>query len=142
MRPNAFLQTNTAMAEKLYGLAVEYAGLTGGETVYDLYCGTGTIGLVMASNAMTVWGVEASEESVACAIENAELNGVGNAAFFAGEVGRSLEELRERAGRAGRGRRRSAASRAVGEGPATGRTAGGAADSSTCRATPRRWPAT
>ena len=47
---------------------------------------------------MTVWGVEASEESVACAIENAELNGIGNAAFFAGEVGRSLEELRERAG--------------------------------------------
>ena len=98
VRPNAFLQTNTAMAEKLYELAVEYAALTGDETVYDLYCGTGTIGLVMAGNAMTVWGVEASEESVACAIENAELNGVGNAAFFAGEVGRSLEELRERAG--------------------------------------------
>ncbi len=98
VRPNAFLQTNTAMAEKLYELAIEYAGLEGGETVYDLYCGTGTIGLVMAKNAMTVWGVEASEESVACAIENAELNGIGNAAFFAGEVGRSLEELRERAG--------------------------------------------
>jgi 23S rRNA (uracil1939-C5)-methyltransferase len=98
VRPNAFLQTNTAMAERLYELAVEYAGLGGGETVYDLYCGTGTIGLVMARMAMTVWGVEASEESVACAIENAELNGIGNAAFFAGEVGRSLEELRERSG--------------------------------------------
>jgi 23S rRNA (uracil1939-C5)-methyltransferase len=98
VRPNAFLQTNTQMAERLYTLAVEYASLTGGETVYDLYCGTGTIGLVLASNAMTVWGVEASEESVACAIENAELNGIGNAAFFAGEVGRSLEELRERSG--------------------------------------------
>ena len=98
IRPNAFLQTNTAMAERLYELAVEYAGMQGGETVYDLYCGTGTIGLVMAKSAMTVWGVEASEESVACAIENAELNGIGNAAFFAGEVGRSLEELRERAG--------------------------------------------
>ena len=98
VRPNAFLQTNTAMAERLYELAVEYAGLEGGETVYDLYCGTGTIGLVMAKNAMTVWGVEASEESVACAIENAELNGIGNTAFFAGEVGRSLEELRERSG--------------------------------------------
>ena len=48
VRPNAFLQTNTAMAEKLYELAIEYAGLEGGETVYDLYCGTGTIGLVMA----------------------------------------------------------------------------------------------
>lgn len=98
VRPNAFLQTNSAMAEQLYGLAVEYAGLSGKETVYDLYCGTGTIGLVMAKSAMTVWGVEVSEESVACAIENVELNGIGNAAFFAGEVGHSVEELRERSG--------------------------------------------
>ena len=98
IRPNAFLQTNTAMAERLYELAIEYAGLTGAETVYDLYCGTGTIGLSMASQALTVWGVEANEESVACAIENAGLNGVTNAAFFAGEVGRSVEELAERAG--------------------------------------------
>ena len=98
IRPNAFLQTNTAMAERIYEFAVEYAGLEGAETVFDLYCGTGTIGLVMALRAMTVWGVEASEESVACAIENAELNGIGNAAFFAGDVARSLEELRERAG--------------------------------------------
>ncbi len=98
IRPNAFLQTNTAMAEKLYELAIEYAGLTGSETVYDLYCGTGTIGLSMASQALTVWGVEANEESVACAIENAGLNGISNAAFFAGEVGRSLEDLAERAG--------------------------------------------
>ncbi len=98
VRPNAFLQTNSAMAERLYELAIEYAGLTGGETVYDLYCGTGTIGLTIARAAMTVWGIDASEESIACAIENAELNGIGNAAFFAGEVGRSLEELRERSG--------------------------------------------
>ena len=49
VRPNAFLQTNTAMAERLYELAIEYAGLTGSETVYDLYCGIGTIGLAMAS---------------------------------------------------------------------------------------------
>ena len=59
--------------------------LTGGETVYDLYCGTGTIGLALAAQALTVWGVEISEESVACAIENAELNGIANAAFFAGQ---------------------------------------------------------
>src|ERR671930_939247 len=98
IRPNAFLQTNTEMAERLYELAIEAAGLTGGETVYDLYCGIGTIGLVMASQALTVWGVEVSEESVACALENAELNGIGNAAFFAGNVGQSLEELRGRAG--------------------------------------------
>ena len=98
IRPNAFLQTNTEMAERLYGLAREYAALTGRETVYDLYCGTGTIGLTLARDALTVWGVEISEESVACAIENAELNGIVNAAFFAGNVGQSLEELAERAG--------------------------------------------
>jgi len=98
IRPNAFLQTNTTMAERLYELAVDYAALSGRETLYDLYCGTGTIALVMARRALTVWGVEVSEESVACAIENATLNGITNSAFFAGEVGRSLEELRERSG--------------------------------------------
>jgi 23S rRNA (uracil1939-C5)-methyltransferase len=98
VRPNAFLQTNTLMAERLYELAADSAGLTGGETVYDLYCGIGTIGLSLARNALTVWGIEISEESVACAIENAELNAIGNAAFFAGNVGEVLRELRERAG--------------------------------------------
>jgi 23S rRNA (uracil1939-C5)-methyltransferase len=98
IRPNAFLQTNTQMAERLYALALEYAALTGEETVYDLYCGTGTIGLSMARDALTVWGVDVSEESIACALENAELNEIGNAAFFAGNVGQALEELRERAG--------------------------------------------
>ena len=99
VRPNAFLQTNTAMAERLYELAIEYADLTGTETVYDLYCGIGTIGLAMAGRALTVWGVEANEESVACAIENAGLNRVSNAAFFAGEVGNSIADLAERAGK-------------------------------------------
>jgi 23S rRNA (uracil1939-C5)-methyltransferase len=98
VRPNAFLQTNTEMAEQLYALAREFAGLSGGETVYDLYCGIGTIGLSLAASALTVWGIEISEESVACAIENTELNGIGNAAFFAGNVGEVLEELRNRAG--------------------------------------------
>jgi 23S rRNA (uracil1939-C5)-methyltransferase len=98
IRPNAFLQTNTKMAERLYEIAREYAALTGNETVYDLYCGIGTIGLTLARDALTVWGVEVSEESVACALENADLNGITNAAFFAGEVGASLEELAERAG--------------------------------------------
>ena len=98
VRPNAFLQTNTRMAERLYDLARDAAGLTGTETVFDLYCGIGTIGLSLARDAMTVWGVEISEESVACAIENAELNSIGNAAFFAGNVGDALRELRERAG--------------------------------------------
>ena len=99
VRPNAFLQTNTGMAEKLYALAIEYAGLTGTETVYDLYCGTGTIGLSMAEpRADSVWGVDISEESIACALENLDLNQIGNAAFFAGNVGQVLEELAERAG--------------------------------------------
>jgi 23S rRNA (uracil1939-C5)-methyltransferase len=98
LRPNAFLQTNTAMCEVLYRLAGDYAALTGDETVYDLYCGTGTIGLSLARSALTVWGIELSEESVACAVENAGLNGIANAAFFAGDVGRDLDELRDRAG--------------------------------------------
>src|SRR5207237_463528 len=98
VRPNAFLQTNTRMAERLYGLAREFAALTGEQTVYDLYCGIGTIGLTLARDALTVWGVEVSEESVACALENADLNGITNAAFFAGNVGQSIEELRGRSG--------------------------------------------
>jgi 23S rRNA (uracil1939-C5)-methyltransferase len=98
VRPNAFLQTNTHMAERLYALAREYAALTGTETVWDLYCGIGTIGLTMAREALTVWGIEVSEESVACALENADLNGITNAAFFAGNVGQSVEELLNRSG--------------------------------------------
>jgi 23S rRNA (uracil1939-C5)-methyltransferase len=98
VRPNAFLQTNTAMAQRLYALAREAAGLTGGETVWDLYCGIGTIGLSLAGDALTVWGIEVSEESVACALENAVLNGITNAAFFAGNVGEVVEELLERSG--------------------------------------------
>ncbi len=98
VRPNAFLQTNTAMAEVLYSLAGEYAAVTGEESVWDLYCGIGTIGLSLAGSALTVWGVEVSEESVACALENADLNGITNAAFFAGNVGQVLRELRERTG--------------------------------------------
>ena len=98
LRPNAFLQTNTAMCEVLYRLAGEYAALTGEETVYDLYCGTGAIGLTLARSALTVWGIEHSEEAVACAVENAQLNGLANAAFFAGDVGRDVDELRDRAG--------------------------------------------
>ncbi|MGZ4340125.1 MAG: 23S rRNA (uracil(1939)-C(5))-methyltransferase RlmD [Gaiellaceae bacterium] len=98
VRPNAFLQTNTEMAERLYAIAREFADLQGGETVYDLYCGIGTIGLSLAALSLTVWGIDISEESVACAIENQELNGIGNTAFFAGNVGEVLRDLRDRAG--------------------------------------------
>jgi len=98
LRPGAFLQTNTEMAEQLYSLARDYAGLRGTENVLDLYCGTGTIALSLARDAGAVWGLEISEESVACAIENAELNGIENARFFAGNVGQTLEELVEESG--------------------------------------------
>jgi 23S rRNA (uracil1939-C5)-methyltransferase len=98
VRPSAFLQTNTEMAAQLYELALEYAELAGSENVYDLYCGTGTIGLALARNAHAVWGLEISEEAVACAIENAELNAIANARFYAGNVGQTIEELREEAG--------------------------------------------
>jgi 23S rRNA (uracil1939-C5)-methyltransferase len=98
VRPSAFLQTNTEMAAELYTLAREAAALSGTENVYDLYCGTGTIGLALAAEAGSVWGLEISEEAVACAIENAELNGIENARFFAGNVGQTIEELREEAG--------------------------------------------
>ena len=99
VRPNAFLQTNTAMAERLYDLAGDAARLEGGETVWDLYCGIGTIGLTLAPGALTVWGIDVSEESVACALENAERNGIANAAFFAGNVGQVVDQLLERSGR-------------------------------------------
>jgi len=98
VRPSAFLQTNTEMAARLYELARDFAQLSGAENVYDLYCGTGTIGLALAADAKAVWGLEISEEAVACAIENAELNGIENASFFAGNVGQTVEELREQAG--------------------------------------------
>ena len=86
------------MAERLYALAGEYAGLTGEETVCDLFCGIGTIGLTLAKQARSVWGIEISEESVAGALENAERNAVGNIAFFAGDVGQVIRELKERSG--------------------------------------------
>lgn len=98
VRPSAFLQTNTEMAARLYELARDFAQLSGAENVYDLYCGTGTIGLALAADAKAVWGLEISEEAVACAIENAELNGIENTSFFAGNVGQTVEELREQAG--------------------------------------------
>jgi 23S rRNA (uracil1939-C5)-methyltransferase len=98
VRPSAFLQTNTEMAEQLYELARDFAALTGSENVFDLYCGTGTIGLTLARDARFVWGLEISEESIACAIENAALNGIENTQFFAGNVGQTLEELVEKAG--------------------------------------------
>jgi 23S rRNA (uracil1939-C5)-methyltransferase len=95
----AFFQTNTEMAERLYGEAAELAGLTGGERVFDLFCGIGTIGLSMAAQAREVWGIEIVEEAIADAQRNAELNGIANAHFVAGDVRTAMRPLVERAGR-------------------------------------------
>ena len=97
--PDAFFQTNTEMAERLYSVVAELAGLTGAERVFDLFCGIGTIGLTLAPQAGEVWGVEIVEEAVADAIANAELNGVGNARFFAGDIRTAARPLVEQAGR-------------------------------------------
>ena len=97
--PDAFFQTNTEMAERLYGSAVELAGLRGRERVLDLFCGIGTIASVLALDAAEVWGVEIVEEAVRDAIENATLNGVDNARFFAGDVRLVMRELLEQSGK-------------------------------------------
>jgi 23S rRNA (uracil1939-C5)-methyltransferase len=95
----AFFQTNTEMAERLYGLAAEMAGLEGSERVFDLFCGIGTLGLTMAGAAGEVWGVEIVPEAVADAEENARLNRIGNARFRAGDARTSIRPLIEEAGR-------------------------------------------
>jgi 23S rRNA (uracil1939-C5)-methyltransferase len=95
----AFFQTNTEMAERLYALAIEYAALSGYERIYDLYCGIGTIGLLMAPRAAELWGLELVPDAVADAIANARHNEIDNAHFFAGDVRLALRELVERAGR-------------------------------------------
>jgi 23S rRNA (uracil1939-C5)-methyltransferase len=97
--PDAFFQTNTEMAERLYGAAAELAGLSGRELVLDLYCGIGTIALALALDAREVYGVEVVERAVADAIDNARLNGVDNAHFFAGDVRTAMRPLLERSGR-------------------------------------------
>jgi 23S rRNA (uracil1939-C5)-methyltransferase len=97
--PEAFFQTNTEMAEVLYGAAVELAGLRGSERVFDLYCGIGTIALTLAARAREVVGVEIVERAVADAIDNARRNEVTNARFFAGDIRLAMRELVEQAGK-------------------------------------------
>jgi 23S rRNA (uracil1939-C5)-methyltransferase len=97
--PDAFFQTNTEMAERLYSVVSEYAALRGHERVFDLYCGIGTIGLTLATRAREVIGVEIVEPAVADAIANARLNEIQNARFFAGDIRLSMRELVERVGR-------------------------------------------
>ena len=91
--PLSFYQVNRSQAERLYALAAEFAGLTGGELLLDLYCGTGTIGLSMAHKAGSLLGVEVIPQAVENARENARRNGVGNARFLCGDASQAAEEL-------------------------------------------------
>ena len=88
--PLSFFQVNRLQAEKLYSLALRFAGLTGRETVWDLYCGTGSISLFLARKARKVYGVEVIPDAIRDARENAKANGLSNAEFF---VGRAEEVL-------------------------------------------------
>ena len=82
--PQSFFQVNPVQTERLYGKALEFAGLTGRETVWDLYCGIGTISLFLAQRAGKVYGVEIVPAAIENARENADLNGIRNAEFFTG----------------------------------------------------------
>jgi 23S rRNA (uracil1939-C5)-methyltransferase len=82
----SFFQTNTKQAEKLYTVTRDFAALTGNEIVYDLYCGTGSIGIFVSKQAKKIIGVEVIEEAIADARENAALNNISHAEFFAGDV--------------------------------------------------------
>jgi len=97
--PGAFFQTNTEMAERLYAVATQYAGLTGVEKVFDLFCGIGSIGLTMAARAGEVWGVEIVPEAIADAERNAKLNRIENAHFLAANVRTGVRPLLVQAGK-------------------------------------------
>ena len=99
MSHGAFFQTNTEMAERLYAVAAEYAGLSGRERVFDLFCGIGTIGLTMARQAGEVWGLEIVPEAIADAERNARRNKIENAHFMAGNARTGVRPLVEKAGK-------------------------------------------
>ena len=94
--PLSFYQVNPVQTERLYGTALEYAGLTGNETVWDLYCGIGTISLFLAQKAKQVYGVEIVPQSIDDARENARLNHMENVEFFVGKAEEVLPEQYER----------------------------------------------
>lgn len=96
--PLSFYQVNPVQTEKLYSLALSYAGLTGKETVWDLYCGIGTISLFLAEDARQVYGVEIVSQAVADARENAFHNGIRNAQFLVGKAEEVLPEKYEKEG--------------------------------------------
>ena len=94
--PLSFYQVNPVQTEKLYGTALEYAGLTGGEVVWDLYCGIGTISLFLAQKAKKVYGVEIVPQAIEDARANAALNGMDNVEFFVGKAEEVLPEQYEK----------------------------------------------
>lgn len=94
--PLSFFQVNPLQTEKLYGLALEYAGLEGNETVWDLYCGIGTISLFLAQKAKKVYGVEIIPQAIDDARNNAKINGIENAEFFVGKAEEVLPEQYEK----------------------------------------------
>ena len=91
--PKSFFQVNRVQTEVLYNKAREFANLHGKERVLDAYCGTGTIGLIMARDAKTVIGVESNRDAVRDAVVNAELNGIDNIQFVAADAGDFMAEL-------------------------------------------------
>lgn len=93
--PLSFYQVNPVQTEKLYGKALEYAAMTGEETVWDLYCGIGTISLFLARRAKHVYGVEIVPEAIRDARSNAALNGITNADFYVGKAEEVLPEKYE-----------------------------------------------
>ena len=93
--PQSFYQVNTAQAERLYGIAKDFAQLSGGELLLDLYCGAGTIGLSMADRAGKVIGAEVIPEAVENARENAVRNGIANAEFYCGDAGEIAQMLQK-----------------------------------------------
>ncbi len=94
--PLSFYQVNPVQTQKLYKMALEFAGLSGTETVWDLYCGIGTISLFLAQKAKQVYGVEIVAPAIADARENARINGIANVEFFVGKAEDVLPEFYER----------------------------------------------
>jgi len=92
----SFFQTNSKGAETLYSVVREFAGDTSGKTVFDLYCGTGTIGQIMSKGSKKVIGIEIVEEAIEAAKANADLNGITNCEFIAGDVLKKVDELNDK----------------------------------------------
>lgn len=94
--PFSFFQTNSRGAEKLYSIVKDFLGNAENKTVFDLYCGTGTIGQIVAPSAKKVIGVELIEEAVEAAKENAKLNGLDNCRFIAGDVAKVIQDIKHK----------------------------------------------